>query len=651
MPTPHSCAQCLAQLPEPLAGDDCPFCGSRVAADTPRAVETPFSSSRTPDTPLPDTPVFPLALSAEPAATAVVGQAGPRVARLPVLAGYELRRVLGAGGMGIVYEAVQKRIGRVVALKVVQKCGHLNGQQAARFDIEAKALGKLTHPNVVPVYEVGEEDGVPYFSMEHVAGGSLAERVRGGQRVPADEAAALIAAVAAGVDQAHKAGVLHRDLKPANILLAADGTPKVADFGLAKLLDRDDGPTYTGAAVGTPSYMAPEQVHGPAADLGPPTDVYGLGATLYHLLTGRPPFRDDTPMGTAVRVLSEEPAPPRAVCPDLCPVLDAIVRKAMAKAPADRYPTAAALATDLTAWRADGPTVARPLTRRERAARWARRHRMKLAAAVLLPLLLGAAAIARREADPKRQLERKLADGQTVTLVGATGKPAWSRWEMGDANLSDSIDGDGTCGFQTHDVSLLELCADPGPRPYRFAADLRHLGGTDDNNTMIGVYIGCGHVREGETLLTRRYLSFEFDDFWSPAQRLKPGLKASHGLEAVDHFDIYNRGKRVPHTVSDTNGPRFQPSANPPWRRIVVEVTPDGATATWRKNDGGPSAPFLIPRGWFTRNTPVIGRWADQALGPGVVIPDWSPRGPLGIFATDSKVAFRNVTITPILEP
>jgi hypothetical protein len=337
--------------------------------------------------------------------------------------------------------------------------------------------------------------------------------------------------------------------------------------------------------------------------------------------------------------------------PDLCPVLDAIVRKAMAKAAADRYPTAAAFAADLNAWREGKPTLAQPLAWRDRAARWARRHRAKLAAAVLLPLLLGAAAVARREADPKRQLERRLAAGESVTLVGATGKPAWSRWEFGDAILSDSIDDEGLCGFQTHDISLLELCPDPGPRPYRFAAELRHVVGADDENTFVGVYIGCAQTRVGDTLLTRRYLTFEFSDFWSPAERFKPALKELHGFEALDRFDFYFRGERKPHMVGLTIGPRFQPQARPPWRQIVVDVTRDGATAYWRTNEGSLSPPLTIAGNYFTRNAIAVGRWADQALGPGLTTPDWAPRRPLGIFAIDSKVVFRNVSITPVPDP
>jgi serine/threonine-protein kinase len=210
--------------------------------------------------------------------------------------GYEILGELGRGGMGVVYRARQAGLGRVVALKMILTGGHAGEDERARLRAEAEAVARLSHPNIVQIFEVGEHDGLPFLALEFVAGGGL-DCGLDGTPWPARRAAVLAETLARAVHAAHVGGVVHRDLKPANVLLTADGAPKVADFGLAKRLDGGPARTRTGAVLGTPSYMAPEEAGG-SKQVGPAADVYAVGAILYELLTGRPPFRGETPLDT-----------------------------------------------------------------------------------------------------------------------------------------------------------------------------------------------------------------------------------------------------------------------------------------------------------------------------------------------------------------
>ena len=229
------------------------------------------------------------------------------MARVP---GYEVLAELGRGGMGVVYKARDLSLGRAVALKMVLSAEHAGPEELTRFRTEAEALARLQHPNIVQIFEVGEHEGRPYFALEYLEGGSLSAKLDGTPWDPR-RAAALVESVARAVHAAHQQKVIHRDLKPANVLLTADGAPKITDFGLAKKLDADDGLSKTGQAMGTPSYMPPEQADGRTHLIGPAADVYALGAILYELLTGRPPFKGATVLDTMQQVLTEEPAPPR----------------------------------------------------------------------------------------------------------------------------------------------------------------------------------------------------------------------------------------------------------------------------------------------------------------------------------------------------
>jgi WD40 repeat protein len=312
-------------------------------------------------------------------------RASVRTTERPLIPSYEILGELGRGGMGVVYKARQTALNRLVALKMILAGAHAGAGLVSRFRAEAETVARLKHPHIVQVYEVGEAGGLPYCALEFCDGGSLAERLRDGP-LPAGEAAQVTAKLAGAMHAAHQAGVVHRDLKPANVLLTADGSPKVTDFGLAKCLDAADGQTRSGDLLGTPSYMAPEQARGSLKEIGPATDVYALGAILYELLTGRPPFRAATVMETLDLVRNTEPLPPRQLQPKCPRDLEIICLKCLRKEPGKRYARALELAEDLRRFQNGEPIRARPVHLLERAVKWVRR-RPALAGLAALVLL------------------------------------------------------------------------------------------------------------------------------------------------------------------------------------------------------------------------------------------------------------------------
>jgi serine/threonine protein kinase len=294
---------------------------------------------------------------------------------------YDILEKVGSGGMGVVYKARDRRLGREVALKMLPSgalsqaqrllsSGAAFSEQQARFYTEARAVARLQHPNIVQIYDIGEQEGVPYVALEFVGGGNLAQRIKTEKPTPR-AAAEIVAKLARAVQHAHEQGVLHRDLKPSNVLLTPDAQPKISDFGLAKmqqLSEEELNTTHTGVVLGTPSYMSPEQAAGNVKKFGPATDIYGLGAILYALLTGRPPFKGESLMQIAAQIVESLPAPPQALNPAVPRDLEAICLKCLEKEPGRRYAKASDLADDLERWLANKPITAKParLSWRER---------------------------------------------------------------------------------------------------------------------------------------------------------------------------------------------------------------------------------------------------------------------------------------------
>ncbi len=375
---------------------------------------------------------------------------------------YEIVRELGRGGMGVVYLARQTSLDRLVALKMILGGSHAGDADRERFRAEALAVARLRHPNVVQIYEVGDHDGLPFFSLEYVDGGSLADRLDG-TPWPARPAAELVETLARAMHHAHQQGIVHRDLKPANVLLTACGlapssrddsanakpqaaVPKITDFGLAKQLDSAPGRTRTGAVMGTPSYMAPEQAGGKAKQIGPATDVYALGAVLYELLTGRPPFRAETPLDTILLVANDEPVPPSRLQPKVPRDLETICLKCLQKEPAKRYASADALADDLRRFLGGEPIRARPVSAPERLVKWARR-RPAVAALALFSALVTVVGFAlvtlewREAAAARRRTEDALGEARAGLYFNRVAL-AEREWHAGNTGRARELLGD-----------------------------------------------------------------------------------------------------------------------------------------------------------------------------------------------------------------
>jgi WD40 repeat protein/tRNA A-37 threonylcarbamoyl transferase component Bud32 len=302
--------------------------------------------------------------------------------------GYEILDVLGRGGMGVVYKARQLGLNRLVAIKMILSSQHANTEERMRFQTEAEAVAKLHHPNIVQIYDVGENEGNPYIALEFVDGGTLGARLVD-HPMTARQAAELMEPIARAVHFAHTQGILHRDLKPANILMAPDGTPKLTDFGLAKRLGEESShQTGTGSILGTPSYMAPEQAEGKVRGMTSAVDTYALGSILYHALTGRPPFFGETVLDTLQQVKNDDPVPPRRLQPKVPRDLETICLKCLQKEPHKRYPSAEAFANDLRAFLDDRTIHARPVSTGERVAKWAKRSPMVASLLALLAVVI-----------------------------------------------------------------------------------------------------------------------------------------------------------------------------------------------------------------------------------------------------------------------
>jgi tetratricopeptide (TPR) repeat protein/tRNA A-37 threonylcarbamoyl transferase component Bud32 len=343
-----------------------------------------------------------------------IPQPGEKIARI---GDHELLEVIAQGGMGVVYKARQKSLNRLVALKLLLGGAHASPDFQQRFRQEAQTAAKLQHPNIVPIYEIGEHERQPFFTMEFVAGPDLARRTRE-QSLPPTKTAEYVKTVAEAVQYAHEQGVLHRDLKPSNILVGPDDRPRVTDFGLARQIAADSSLTSSGATLGTPGYLPPEQASMKRGKVGPHSDIYSLGAVIYHLLTSRPPFLAGTIADTLQQVMDTEPVPPRRLNPTVPRDLETICLKCLDKDPVRRYSTAKGLAEDLGRFLRGEPILAQPISTVGRTTKWVRRNPLitSLGTGVVIALLAGTAAslryaqAVRREAVISQRLVELLFD-------------------------------------------------------------------------------------------------------------------------------------------------------------------------------------------------------------------------------------------------
>jgi WD40 repeat protein len=388
---------------------------------------------------------------------------GPHRAEPFPLKDYEILREVGRGGMGIVYQARQHRLNRTVAIKMIL-AGQLAGpEERLRFVLEGELLARLNHPNFVQVYEVGTVELAsgavqPYLVLEHVEGGSLKARLAE-EPLPAREAARQLLVLARAMDVAHAQGIIHRDLKPANVLVARDGTMKIGDFGLAKEMGGNGSLTPTGPAIGTPNYMAPEQASGGPAVVGPAADVYALGAILYEMLSGRPPFEGTTPMKVLLQVLETQPTPPSRLRPGAPRDLETICLKCLEKEPGRRYARAADLAHDLECWLENRPISARPAGRVERVSKWVRRHPLPAALLLflVLSLVLGSAASTYFGVSAVRRADE--ANKAQARAERATAAERWERYVAEIAAASNAL--------QVQNIGAARRALEAAPREYR----------------------------------------------------------------------------------------------------------------------------------------------------------------------------------------
>src|SRR5437016_2887811 len=368
----------------------CRKCGAKIFSDAPEGLCTACVL----ETALGIVPDASVAVGGDPGHVDKSARAATKSQRFAEMLGelgdYELLEEVGRGGQGVVFRARQKSLNRIVAVKVISLGQWATKAHLKRFRLEAEAAASLDHPCIVPIYEVGERDGQCYFSMKFVEGGQLDEVTRR-EPMPIRRAVELIAKVARTVHYAHEHGILHRDIKPGNILLDAKGEPHLTDFGLARLVESESSVTQTLDVLGTPSYMAPEQAVGNNMAVSHATDVYGIGAVLYQLLTGHPPFAGGATYETIRLLLDTEPRQPRLLNPKIDRDLSTICLKCLEKDPKRRYSSALALAEDLERWLKHEPIQARHTGVFARGKKWVRRNPTSALLAACLIALLAAA--------------------------------------------------------------------------------------------------------------------------------------------------------------------------------------------------------------------------------------------------------------------
>ena len=567
---------------------------------------------------------------------------------------YKLLGQIGQGGMGVVYRARQVSLARPVAIKMILAGRHASAQTVARFIREGKAVARLQHPAVVQVFELGEYKGLPFYSMELVDGGSLEQTLAKGP-LELRLAAQLVRTLAETAQFAHQQGIIHRDLKPANILFTLDGRPKITDFGLAKLLERDPGEetsslTETGTILGSANYMAPEQLSGRSADITPATDVYALGAILYECLTGRPPFTAATKLEILDLVRNASPVRPYRLRSDVPSWLETICWKCLEKSPGRRYETAQALADDLDLWlRNERPKgLPNPLTS---FIRRTSRH----VAAIVVAVAIVSIGIVLYPNNPEHVLQRnrgELVLGRPVTLVGETGKPGWFRCMAGASRSNSVLSDDNTFTIHAWTLSLLELMPEARCQSYRLTAQVRHEN--SDAPGEVGIYFArVSHNVDRRQV--QAFLQLTFNGVRGDAEMRKrlppnfkmPGPPRLNTIALLPH--LYSDEAIRPNvnlTLRGATGPGFQPLGeyNGCWHQLELTVTPTLVTALF--NGAAFSMPIESLREKSLAELTRIS--ADAAPVPLTFRPQIDVHGGVGLYVSRGTASFRSVTVTPL---
>jgi hypothetical protein len=536
---------------------------------------------------------------------------------------YRILAALDEGRMGIVYHARDERLGREVALKMIRGGALAHPDAIERFRRETRAVAQLEHPNIIPLYDVGQIEGQHYFTMALARAGSLA-RHRARFEADRQAAVALLIKVARAVQHVHEHGLLHRDLKPGNILLGDGDEPLISDFGLAKAVGGDFDLTRSGVAVGTLAYMAPEQASSQSEQIGPGTDVWALGVIAYELLCGRRPFIAPDERRLTAAILHDPPRRPRALKSDLPRDLETIVLKCLEKAPGARYASAGALADDLDAWRAGQPIQARPVGRLGRLRRWLWRHARLVGAAVAACLGVAAIFLLPQKAELDRTarlpaMYATLQQRQPVTLLGDHGPPAYWDWLI-PGREGTASDGVSTIEADAH--TLLLLLPDSHVPPYRVSAEVR----MEPRTRGAGVFVSHTQHATVNGPLHAEAIA-----------RLNPQT-ATTGLDLVH---LVPGPKGYVYRGMQTAKLAPLPAAIGGWHTLAVEVSQDLIRMSVQDVEAA-----LLPQ---KKRVESAGK---MLLGrndiKGEVHPVFGPRGGVGLYVEGGAASFRQVIITPL---
>jgi serine/threonine protein kinase len=564
----------------------------------------------------------------------------------PTVPGYEIQSVLGEGSHGIVYLARQLSLDKLVALKMLRDGDLARPEDRKLLRRDAEVLAKLEHPSIVRIIDFGEAGGRSFYSMEYVKGRSLEDRLEAGP-LPPHDAAQLVETLARALQAVHDKGIVHRDLKPANILLDENGTPKVADFGLAKRLGADVSLAASGQLVGNLAHMAPEQVEGNSNAVGPETDIWALGVILYESLTGRLPFVGQTVLEMMAHIRSAEPGFLRSDRIDRD--LQTICLKCLEKDPARRFTSAAELSADLERRLADEPIVSRPRRQIERL--WGRVRRRRAAVvgwtisaiAVLASLGIVYAALnapspdqleTKRQIKVQERISENLRAGRSVEFIGLTGGPEAPQWITQNPTSKSFLGEDGSFAIESWGHALLELQADPQRDHYRLRAEVRQDHGSFRNGS-VGIYF-LRQDHEGSKGLEQCYCLLAFNDL----------DLTGHGKNPIQQTVQLTR-ESTSSTYRDDFGtvdfdPALTRSGAGPWRPLAVEVEPHRVRFYWEDMDI-PIKEISIEK---LKKLPARGlRFSSEQWD---IVPAFPHRGGLGLYVFQSSGSFKNVVLQPL---